>query len=815
MGRRIVLLAAALGVVTAGPAAAQIPQDQYLRYMPLRYPRIVRQTTANERFHLYGDTKDPAYRDADPVDGIDDARGRRLTALAVRFAPIMVRNSSQFPMDFRALYDMGPFPIFLERWDIARADFSLVDSTTVDMAKLAGAPCPPGGNPANDDCRLQDLIARFGPERAPLEPEVAARAEQEIFSVMHFDLPGFDEKTWKEEYGPRNRAKYIGAARTFVHPFIAEVPSPVSGSPSYELVLQYWFFYPANDGPNNHEGDWEHLNVVVSPLSQVHAPLNEAGIEALLSGTRPLEGSDPVVLRRIEYYLHHFVTTLDFTSPNAYQPRADWQREVDGRQLQASQKRLVERVRGRAWRDAAESAINTRPIVWIGGDAIGIQNVLQMPGLKDRDGHASYPYRGYYKQIGAGGVGERVLTAFDPLDYFANPNGDWDQVEDYGTPERLALTPDWERVIEPVRTNPTARRDWSWMLLPLRFGYPASPSPAAGIVAHADTGNVSVVGPTYNDGWNRLGDSAGYEAYEVVETSWATPLSLTDSFFPRVGFLNAPIIYFMLKPPLDLIWRTVALPVRAAAGSRQPTFQPASAPAIRSVSLEVGPMVTDLNNDLAALFFSREQLKQIIALSAVQFPDDTSGLRVEPHFGWAVAPAYSLVFHLMPRLSAESAFLSYSEWVGFDWAFENAASIPVRGRYHQTEYHGNTRFNILTGRFQPYVKIGSGITWFQLTDVNVNGVLLPDPDSPTFKPKSGWRSLGFNETVLGGGADWSRLRLGRVWIGGKLSYTWIHNGLGFERDADVENFPAVATALAGQTYSVWRQQFRALATVGF
>ena len=37
--------------------------------------------------------------------------------------------------------------------------------------------------------------------------------------------------------------------------------------------MQYWFFYPWNDGGNNHEGDWEHINVVVSPLHAVHRNL--------------------------------------------------------------------------------------------------------------------------------------------------------------------------------------------------------------------------------------------------------------------------------------------------------------------------------------------------------------------------------------------------------------------------------------------------------------------------------------------------------------------------------------------------------------
>jgi hypothetical protein len=31
-----------------------------------------------------------------------------------------------------------------------------------------------------------------------------------------------------------------------------------------ELVIQYWFFYPFNEWINHHEGDWEHVNVLLS-----------------------------------------------------------------------------------------------------------------------------------------------------------------------------------------------------------------------------------------------------------------------------------------------------------------------------------------------------------------------------------------------------------------------------------------------------------------------------------------------------------------------------------------------------------------------
>ena len=36
-----------------------------------------------------------------------------------------------------------------------------------------------------------------------------------------------------------------------------------------ELVIQYWFFYPFNEWINHHEGDWEHVNVVLAGPSRL------------------------------------------------------------------------------------------------------------------------------------------------------------------------------------------------------------------------------------------------------------------------------------------------------------------------------------------------------------------------------------------------------------------------------------------------------------------------------------------------------------------------------------------------------------------
>ena len=90
---------------------------------------------------------------------------------------------------------------------------------------------------------------------------------------MFYDFPGDYEKSWREEYesqfSKRLPRAYQDFPKVYVHPFLAEVRSNITGHLGYELVLQYWLFYPFNDGGNNHEGDWEHNNFLIAPKNQI------------------------------------------------------------------------------------------------------------------------------------------------------------------------------------------------------------------------------------------------------------------------------------------------------------------------------------------------------------------------------------------------------------------------------------------------------------------------------------------------------------------------------------------------------------------
>jgi len=73
------------------------------------------------------------------------------------------------------------------------------------------------------------------------------------------------------------------------------------GGRATNLVLQYWLYYPTNDSGNTHEGDWEHLNIMIAPREQVITPLDEATLMSVLDGRIAAES---VEIRKIEYYFY-------------------------------------------------------------------------------------------------------------------------------------------------------------------------------------------------------------------------------------------------------------------------------------------------------------------------------------------------------------------------------------------------------------------------------------------------------------------------------------------------------------------------------
>jgi len=821
IGRLAVLAAGTLPVLSVSAGAQGIPKPEYLRYVPLEPPRLTQEAPASARFHLFGDRDDPGYRDEAPRDGIDDRRHEVLEALSTRFAPFMVQNTFSIPLDFKRFWrSQRTFPLHVDTWELAFGR-QLVASQTVDMNALGRATCPDDavGTPPPDvdspDCRLVALLDGFDPYEptATLSRVTAMPIDRDQVTVMYFDMPGHDEASWKDAWvnpsTDRLRKEYQEFVKIYAHPFIHEVVGADGGRAGYEFRIQYWFYYPLNDGGNNHEGDWEHINVVIAPRGAVTRPLDETGVRAILAG-RGLDdeaGDAQLVVQRVEYYLHHKLMVLDYARPNVYRDRETWDAELRAMPAeQVAEEWIWKRIRRAAYTGADETRVNTHPIAYIGADNKGLDQLIAPPGGRNQDSHATYPFPGLYKDIGPTGSAESVTQSFDHWEWYADPPADGvpgrrafgsGAVTLFDRPDMVEVVPDWERVLPLVRAYPDARRDWAWLVLPARWGYPASPSPMAGLVEYADMGNVGPIGPAYNAGWNRPGTGNGFEIYEPHVLPGLFPARPEDTFGNQLGFLNViPLIGNL--PPFDFLWRAVALPFRGVLQRQDRMFYPAATVPERFFGVAVGTSFETISDDIAtAVFHTPEEyqtsapglppqlveiLSDIIALDpAFLTGGSLSEMFADPTWGLTA----QAVFYLGPRFVSSTGFRHATHDVGFRVGVSTRPEpYEFRARLNMWDITGSVRYNLATGSLKPYLKGGYGVNWYRLEDMTSDGDPVADPTGPwinNFWPLTWQYGGGFEFMLLKGFAPVPR----GFDLGIRADWLWFNSPRGIEYPGDL------------------------------
>lgn len=750
--RVLALLLAVSALCSEAVSAQQMPKEGYYRFLPMSYTRPVRQSAASEALNLFGDAQNPGYVDSAPRDGIDDARGQNLHNLALRFAPYLVLNTTEIPMDWKRFWNHSmTWPLHVDVWNTAAEGGELLREETIDFLALGESSCPrsPPGSPRedSDDCRLLSLLEEFDPElpRSDYYRTAAVDRLRNELKVIYWNFPGYDEGSWKDEYEdqitnllPR---RYEGYAKTYMHPFIEKVATARDGHLGYELVLQFWFFYPTNDGANNHEGDWEHVNIVVSPKNGVTRPQSALEIQRMLDGQGLSDsGEDMLVIKRVDYYFHERVWTLDYARPNVYQPREAWEREIAGLgRERVSEERIWKALRERAYEDAAETVPNTHIIGFIGSDSKGNDMLLAAPGGKNRDSHGTYPFQGLYKDVGPAGTSESIDQRFDYREFLDSdrpglmdgPFGRGSVVR-FDREDRIEIWPDWERIHDLLYLEPEVRREWSWMVLPLRWGYPATSSLFAGIVAHANTGNLAPQGPPQNKGWNLGRAGSGFHDYYPHQFSGYFALGWQDTFDNNWGFLNATLPTLTILPPFDIAYRILGAPI-ALLTKQPPTFFDAARVPFRFAGLSIGYVAQDMDEGFMDLFLNEGQLPEIVdrltdggPIEEASFFD--TGTSIDPLQGISGG----ISFFVGRRFVSENALAFISGDLGQDLADRQDASVhTMSGRIGMIDYSGSLRWNFLTGSLQPFAKLGYGWAWYGLKDVEVDGLRLSQPDSDT------------------------------------------------------------------------------------
>jgi hypothetical protein len=770
------------GAAPAAVDAQEIPRDEYLRMLPLSLPRLGLQTEASAALNLFGDPSAPAYTDVDPVDGIDDRRHAVLEALAVRFAPYLVQNTTNVPLNFDVFIDnRDDFALTIDTWDVTDEEARLDRIRGINFSALGAASCPqsrrgtgfdtspePSSDPVVEDCKLLELMEQYTPGAGVIasRDDALVRPTPSYFDVIYFNFPGDGEDTWETAYEPEwertPESRRAGFVHSYVHPFLRRIDDG-----GYELLLQYWFFYPTNDSGMDHEGDWEHINVAVSPRSMVQRGLDAGTVEAILNGTILSDGAagDPLVIKRIDYYFHEFVWPIDFASPNVYAPREEWQADIESRSRDRFRQRDIwERVRYMAYADEDETVVNTHPLGYIGADNKGLNQALEPPGGSNQEPHGTYPFPGRYNNIGPGGTTDQVARSVDIREHLqrvadgtapAGPTFRDREVIGLADPNRLRIVPDWERIVDAAREDAAVRRDWAWLLLPLRWGYPATKSPFAGALKHYNTGNVAPQGPSFNAGWNVSGPSSGFHLYEPHELPSVFPLQIQDNFRNNLGFLNLTVPLLLNLPPLDFVTRLVSYPFRRAFAAPDPVYYPRDGLPYRFVGISSGVTMSKTDEGFQALTLNEQQrtpfvvsiLEHLLTNGANDSTTEVTGITEERDD--YVGPFYQVAFYVGNRFVSENTVRNIRASFGQRAEFSDIPPYTYSADLNYWEYSGSLRYNVFTGALQPFVKGGYGWSWYRLQDVQVNG-------APMDPVNSAWSSPGLWPSVwhYGLGLEW-------------------------------------------------------------
>jgi hypothetical protein len=308
-------------------------------------------------------------------------------------------------------------------------------------------------------------------------------------------------------------------------------------------------------------------------------------------------------------------------------------------------------------------------------------------------------------------------------------------------------------------------------VLPIRWGYPATESPFAGIVSFTDTGNAAPVGPSYSLGWNVSGSAPGFHSYEPHTLPSVFPLAIQDNFKNNLGFFNftLPVLYNL--PPLDFATRIVTYPLHRVLGRGTPVFYPRESVPFRFVGVSTGVSWQVFDKDFDTLALSPEQYDEFlgrIIVHLLSYGDSTttvSGAREVKSDSWA--PFYQVAFYIGDRFTSENTVRNARSSFRIAFDFSNIPSYRYDADVNLWEYAGSLRYNVLASPLRPYVKAGYGWSWYRLENVRANGVPFQPSKTEWIKPGGLWPTTWH----YGLGLEYVPWRnIGKLPRGGELSF---------------------------------------------
>jgi hypothetical protein len=302
--------------------------------------------------------------------------------------------------------------------------------------------------------------------------------------------------------------------------------------------------------------------------------------------------------------------------------------------------------------------------------------------------------------------------------------------------ERITIVPDWERVVDLMESSKEVRQNWSWLILPLRWGYPATESPFAGIVKHADTGNQGDIGPSFTEWWNTSMDAGGVHVFNPHQLPPIFPLGFQDSFDNRIGFFNLTYPILFNLPPLDIAWRVIVYPFRSIFGRSDPVYYPEKEIPFRFFELAAGITSQKLDKDFQYLVLNTDQYDEFatnfIFHLIISGSDSTTTLNNQnENLTNPQSPNYQVSFYIGDHFVSVNSVRNFRSSYSLDASFSNISNYSYSSEINFWEYAGTIRYSILTSNIQPYLKLGYGWLWYRIENAQANG-------KPFENPKSSW-----------------------------------------------------------------------------
>jgi|GEM_PF-1028624 len=343
----------------------------------------------------------------------------------------------------------------------AEGDYSSLDSWDMYLNWVAWAEPPCG------DYWVYHPLPHFdyagpGPEYHCLER----------ISGAYYDQP----PGWYDAYADGNA--HVSRGSSFDHTVYAHLFTHGG-----EYIIQYWFFYPFNDFVNDHEGDWEHINVVIT-------------------------SQDPAVAQidRVIYIFHHYYWT-------AYDTQEENPAEFDCYVIDGA-----------------------HPVVFVGGH--GAEDHLGSHG-EGHGSHGSYPIYGLWDAVSP----MDWFGIIPEIDEHVDGEGRFipyrhiidDDTSDNDGVVIIRGVEDYDYNVNP---------EMSWLAAKILWGYPYVHSFCTNLewyppgVDPTNVGNQAPGGPAHNDGWevvdSAVGEANGHSGlkwypwyppyFPVSDAGWSPPI---------------------------------------------------------------------------------------------------------------------------------------------------------------------------------------------------------------------------------------------------------------------------------------------------